>query len=89
MLALALITLELETCCPDWLALTIDLLRKAQVPDCLCLIIRYNLWQSFRSVDGEAADSSYCVSVKQSNKQRVTVLMSLICFLNRTNISHL
>ena len=31
MLALALITLELETCCPDWLALTIDLLRKAQV----------------------------------------------------------
>lgn len=33
MLALALITLELETCCPDWLALTIDLLRKAQVPD--------------------------------------------------------
>lgn len=32
MLALALITLELETCCPDWLALTIDLLRKAQVP---------------------------------------------------------
>ncbi|KAL7376594.1 hypothetical protein ABVT39_011400 [Epinephelus coioides] len=30
MLALALITLELETCCPDWLALTIDLLRKAQ-----------------------------------------------------------
>lgn len=33
MLALALITLELETCCPDWLALTIDLLRKAQVLD--------------------------------------------------------
>lgn len=33
MLALALVTLELETCCPDWLALTIDLLRKAQVPD--------------------------------------------------------
>ncbi|XP_076614124.1 cyclin-I [Chaetodon auriga] len=31
MLALALITLELETCCPDWLALTIDLLRKAQI----------------------------------------------------------
>ena len=31
MLALALITLELETRCPDWLALTIDLLRKAQV----------------------------------------------------------
>lgn len=31
MLALALITLELETCCPDWLALTIDLLGKAQV----------------------------------------------------------
>lgn len=31
MLALALITLELETCCPDWLALTIELLRKAQV----------------------------------------------------------
>ncbi|XP_068190612.1 cyclin-I [Antennarius striatus] len=31
MLALALITLELETCCPDWLALTLDLLRKAQI----------------------------------------------------------
>ncbi|XP_028318399.1 cyclin-I [Gouania willdenowi] len=31
MLALALITLELETCCPDWLALTINLLRKAQI----------------------------------------------------------
>uniref|UniRef100_A0A3Q3NBS9 Cyclin I n=1 Tax=Mastacembelus armatus TaxID=205130 RepID=A0A3Q3NBS9_9TELE len=31
MLALALITLELEACCPDWLALTIDLLRKAQI----------------------------------------------------------
>ncbi|TKS84112.1 Cyclin-I [Collichthys lucidus] len=30
MLALALVTLELENCCPDWLALTIDLLRKAQ-----------------------------------------------------------
>ncbi|XP_054468212.1 cyclin-I [Anoplopoma fimbria] len=31
MLALALVTLELETCCPDWLALTIDLLSKAQI----------------------------------------------------------
>ncbi|XP_061654891.1 cyclin-I isoform X2 [Phyllopteryx taeniolatus] len=31
MLALALITLELETCCPDWLALTIELLRKARI----------------------------------------------------------
>ncbi|XP_069579234.1 cyclin-I [Brachyistius frenatus] len=31
MLALALVTLQLETCCPDWLALTIDLLRKAQI----------------------------------------------------------
>uniref|UniRef100_A0A3Q3IEK9 Cyclin-I n=1 Tax=Monopterus albus TaxID=43700 RepID=A0A3Q3IEK9_MONAL len=31
MLSLALITLELETCCPDWLALTLDLLRKAQI----------------------------------------------------------
>ncbi|XP_061657011.1 cyclin-I [Syngnathoides biaculeatus] len=31
MLALALITLELETCCPDWLALTIELLKKAQI----------------------------------------------------------
>uniref|UniRef100_A0A3B3VH79 Cyclin I n=1 Tax=Poecilia latipinna TaxID=48699 RepID=A0A3B3VH79_9TELE len=30
-LALALLSLELETCCPDWLALTIDLLRKAQM----------------------------------------------------------
>ncbi|XP_054876829.1 cyclin-I-like [Poeciliopsis prolifica] len=30
MLALALISLELETCCPDWLPLTINLLRKAQ-----------------------------------------------------------
>ncbi|XP_029025736.1 cyclin-I [Betta splendens] len=31
MLGLALITLELENCCPDWLALTIELLRKAQI----------------------------------------------------------
>ncbi|XP_030598233.1 cyclin-I [Archocentrus centrarchus] len=31
MLALALFTLELEICCPDWLALTIELLRKAQI----------------------------------------------------------
>lgn len=31
MLALALFTLELENCCPDWLALTIELLRKAQI----------------------------------------------------------
>ncbi|XP_034402462.1 cyclin-I [Cyclopterus lumpus] len=31
MLALALITMELEICCPDWLVLTIDLLRKAQI----------------------------------------------------------
>ncbi|XP_068429807.1 cyclin-I isoform X2 [Clinocottus analis] len=31
MLALALITLELETCFPDWLVLTIDLLRQAQI----------------------------------------------------------
>ncbi|KAK2818826.1 hypothetical protein Q5P01_024387 [Channa striata] len=31
MLALALITLELESCCPDWLALTIELLRKAKI----------------------------------------------------------
>ncbi|KAK6316479.1 hypothetical protein J4Q44_G00140030 [Coregonus suidteri] len=31
MLALALITLELENICPDWLALTILLLRKAQI----------------------------------------------------------
>lgn len=31
MLALALITLELEACRPDWLPLTIDLLRKAQM----------------------------------------------------------
>ncbi|KAJ8402126.1 hypothetical protein AAFF_G00373610 [Aldrovandia affinis] len=31
MLALALITLELEKCCPDWLALTISLLKKAQI----------------------------------------------------------
>ncbi|XP_029920595.1 cyclin-I isoform X2 [Myripristis murdjan] len=34
MLALALITLELETCCPDWLALTIDLLRRTQIDSC-------------------------------------------------------
>ncbi|KAJ8286659.1 hypothetical protein GJAV_G00041690 [Gymnothorax javanicus] len=31
MLALAVITLELEKCCPDWLALTISLLKKAQI----------------------------------------------------------
>ncbi|XP_076020041.1 cyclin-I isoform X2 [Genypterus blacodes] len=31
LLALALITLELETCCPDWLHLTIELLGKAQI----------------------------------------------------------
>ncbi|KAG7498222.1 hypothetical protein JOB18_002266 [Solea senegalensis] len=31
MLALTLITLELETCCPDWLLLTMDLLRRAQI----------------------------------------------------------
>ncbi|XP_064873263.1 cyclin-I-like isoform X1 [Oncorhynchus nerka] len=31
MLALALITLELENICPDWLALTINLLRKTQI----------------------------------------------------------
>lgn len=31
MLALALVTLELETCSPDWLALTIELLRKTQL----------------------------------------------------------
>ncbi|XP_034047756.1 cyclin-I [Thalassophryne amazonica] len=31
MLALALISLGLETCCPDWLLLTIDLLKKAQM----------------------------------------------------------
>lgn len=30
-LALGLLTLELERCCPDWLALTVDLLRKAQI----------------------------------------------------------
>ncbi|XP_056146470.1 cyclin-I [Lampris incognitus] len=30
-LALALITLELETCCTDWLVVTIDLLRKAEI----------------------------------------------------------
>ncbi|XP_066567017.1 cyclin-I [Amia ocellicauda] len=31
MLALAVITLELEKRCPDWLALTIDLLKRAQI----------------------------------------------------------
>jgi len=31
MLALALLTLELETHCPDWLGPTLDLLRKAQI----------------------------------------------------------
>ncbi|KAF7657160.1 hypothetical protein LDENG_00031300 [Lucifuga dentata] len=31
MLALALVTLELESCCPDWLPLTIELLSKAQM----------------------------------------------------------
>lgn len=30
-LALGLLTLELESCCPDWLVLTIDLLRRTQV----------------------------------------------------------
>lgn len=33
MLALAVLTLELETCCPDWLPLTFDLLKKTQVPE--------------------------------------------------------
>ncbi|KAG7262502.1 hypothetical protein CRUP_019883 [Coryphaenoides rupestris] len=31
MLALSLISLELESCCSDWLVLSIDLLSKAQV----------------------------------------------------------
>ncbi|XP_028830534.1 cyclin-I [Denticeps clupeoides] len=31
LLALALLTLELERCCPDWLALSADLLRRAQI----------------------------------------------------------
>ncbi|XP_066501455.1 cyclin-I isoform X2 [Hoplias malabaricus] len=31
MLALALVTLQLEKICPDWLALTVDLLHKAQI----------------------------------------------------------
>ncbi|XP_037547673.1 cyclin-I isoform X1 [Nematolebias whitei] len=31
MLALGLLTLELESCCPDWLVLTIDLLRRTQI----------------------------------------------------------
>lgn len=31
MLALALVTLQLEKLCPDWLALTVDLLRKSQI----------------------------------------------------------
>lgn len=35
MLALAVLTLELETCCPDWLPLTFDLLKKTQVPEWL------------------------------------------------------
>uniref|UniRef100_H3CBT4 Cyclin-I n=1 Tax=Tetraodon nigroviridis TaxID=99883 RepID=H3CBT4_TETNG len=30
-LALALLTLELETCCPDWLPLTFDLLKRTQI----------------------------------------------------------
>jgi len=37
MLALSLISLELESCCSDWLALSIDLLSKAQVPVCLTI----------------------------------------------------
>uniref|UniRef100_A0A3B1IRZ8 Cyclin I n=1 Tax=Astyanax mexicanus TaxID=7994 RepID=A0A3B1IRZ8_ASTMX len=37
MLALALVTLQLEKLCPDWLALTVDLLRKSQI-DSLQLI---------------------------------------------------
>lgn len=36
-LSLALITLELEKICPDWLAVTVDLLRKAQVRLHICL----------------------------------------------------
>lgn len=38
-LALALITLELETCCPDWLGLTFDLLKKTQVPSTGLLLL--------------------------------------------------
>lgn len=43
LLALGLLTLELERCCPDWLALTVDLLRKAQVRNGCC-------WESIAGV---------------------------------------
>lgn len=48
MLALALFTLELETCCPDWLPLTIELLRKAQV--CSVLTSHISLIVAFQGV---------------------------------------
>ena len=66
MLALALITLDLGTCCPDWLALTIDLLRKLQV--CLSTDFAVIIWLTW--IFGQFASMhSSCWVVKGIKKQ--------------------